>query len=146
MNADPVIAFSHCFQSLGNHWLRYPLRAPSWADENVPESLSYQWGRRPLLPGRKDSAVRCSRLVHTNCPCFSLPFPLLPLLPYPSSVPSIPPSQTRWEWSGVALEWGEGESCKYSEATLKVFVTPDGGPAWRIQLWIGKWASAISAA
>lgn len=58
----------------------------------------------------------------------------------------IPPSQTRWEWSGVALEWGEGESCKYSEATLKVFVTPDGGPAWRIQLWIGKWASAISAA
>lgn len=43
-------------------------------------------------------------------------------------------------------EWGEGESCKYSEATLKVFVTPDGGPAWRIQLWIGKWASAISAA
>lgn len=36
----------NCFQSLlsvsGNHWLRYPLRAPSWADENVPESLSYQ--------------------------------------------------------------------------------------------------------
>lgn len=108
----------NCFQPLGNHWLRYPLRAPSWADENVPESLSYQWGRLLLLPCRKDSAV---------CVCGSrLCSHKLPLMPRPPPPPLPPPPRTllpQTGSSGVRLERGGGR-CKYSGVTLKVFVTP----------------------
>lgn len=100
----------NCFQSLGNHWLGYPLRAPSWADENVPESLSYQWGRRLLLPCRKDSAVCSSRFCSHKLPRILRPPPPPPLLP-----------QIRSEWGRVGA--GRG-CCQYSGATLKVFVAP----------------------
>lgn len=105
LDAHPVIAFRPCFQSLGNHWLRYPQRAPSWADENVPESLSYQWGRRPL-PRQEGFCVCCSRLCSHKLPQV-LPPPLHPLSPSPHS--SLPPSFTLLSPppdDGVELEGG----------------------------------------
>lgn len=90
----------NCFQSLlsgsRKHWLRYPLRAPSWADENVPESLSYQWGRQPLLPGRKDSAVCCSWLCSHKLPLIVPPFS-----PFSASSPIL----IRGEWCRVGVGW-----------------------------------------
>lgn len=91
----------NCFQSLGNHWLRSPLCAPSWADENVPESLSYQWGRRPLLPGRKDS-VCCSRLCSRK---------LSQQLPSPSACHPFPSPSPVLELSGGRIKEGTEGAC-----------------------------------